>query len=65
MLSDRVATTLAESHSKNIPLQKNVASRFPELAVEDPLAVDFVAATARRRGAIEQVMQHLREPSAK
>ncbi|MBC8522952.1 extracellular solute-binding protein [PVC group bacterium] len=65
MLSEKVATILAESNSKNIPLQKNVASRFPELKVEDPLVVDFVAAAARRRDAIQQVMQHMREPSAR
>ena len=44
LLSNEVATMLAESASHNIPIQKEVASHFPELAVEDPLQVDFYEA---------------------
>jgi len=65
MLSDEVATMLAESHSRNIPLQKSVALRYPELAVDDPLEVDFVAAANCRNEVVRQVMQHLRDSSAK
>ena len=65
MLSDYVATLLANSNSKNIPLQKEVAANFPELAVEDPLIVDFVAAANRRNEVIETVVSTLKETSAK
>ena len=65
MLSDTVATILAESNSKNIPIQPNVAAQFPELIVEDPLQPDFYSAADRRNTAIEQVMQHVKETSAK
>ena len=65
MLSDHVATLLARSDSKNIPLQQRVADQFPELRVHDPLQTDFYAAANRRNNAIEQVMQHVKETSAK
>jgi len=65
LLSDFVATLLAQSDSKNIPIQESVAKNFPELIVDDPLQVDFYAAANRRNGAIEQVMQHVKETSAK
>jgi iron(III) transport system substrate-binding protein len=65
MLSDHVATLLARSDSKNIPLQKNVAEQFPALVVNDPLRVDFIAAAKRRNKIIEHVMQSLKEASAK
>jgi hypothetical protein len=65
MLSDHVATLLAQSDSKNIPLQQRVADQFPELRVHDPLQTDFYAAANRRNNAIEQVMQHVKETSAK
>ena len=65
MLSDHVATLLAESSSKNIPLQKAVAEQFPDLVVHDPLQVDFIAAAKRRNKTIEQVMQSLKEARAK
>ena len=44
LLSNEVATMLAESVSHNIPIQKEVAIHFPELAIEDPLQVDFYEA---------------------
>ena len=65
MLSDHVATLLAESSSKNIPLQKTVAENFPALLVHDPLQVDFIAAAKRRNKTIEHVMQALKEARAK
>jgi ABC-type Fe3+ transport system substrate-binding protein len=57
MLSDHVATLLAESRSHNIPLQKRVASQFPELQVEDPLQIDFYAAAALQEIAIKKLME--------
>ncbi len=57
MLSDQVATLLAESPSHNIPLQKRVASQFPELQVEDPLQIDFYAAAALQEIAIKKLME--------
>ncbi|MBC8202459.1 MAG: extracellular solute-binding protein [Planctomycetes bacterium] len=65
MLSDHVATLLAESSSKNIPLQKTVAEQFPDLVVQDPLQVDFIAAAKRRNKTIDLVMQSLKEARAK
>jgi len=44
LLSDDVATILAKSTSRNIPIQPAVALQFPELAVYDPLEVDFYKA---------------------
>ena len=64
LLSDHVATLLAKSSSKNIPLQKKVAKQFPELLVHDPLQVDFIAAANRRNKTVENVMQVLKETSA-
>jgi ABC-type Fe3+ transport system substrate-binding protein len=57
MLSDEVATLLASSPSHNIPLQRTVASQFPELQVEEPLQIDFYAAAALQEIAIKNLME--------
>lgn len=56
MLSDTVAALLANSSSRNIPLQPSVAMQFPDLAVDDPLEVDFYAAAARHNQSMSLVM---------
>ncbi|MDP7008678.1 MAG: extracellular solute-binding protein [Phycisphaerales bacterium] len=65
MLSDTVATILASSNSKNIPLQQTVASKFPDLQVDDPLIVDFVAAANRRDLVIRDSVQQLKDNRAR
>ena len=65
MLSDEVATILASSSSKNIPIQIAVASQFPELIVEDPLQVDFIAAAKQRNSVIDRVIRSQRAANAK
>jgi ABC-type Fe3+ transport system substrate-binding protein len=57
MLSDEVATLLASSSSKNIPIQPSVAEFFPELLVENPLEVSFLVSAAKRKDAINLVME--------
>jgi ABC-type Fe3+ transport system substrate-binding protein len=61
MLSDEVATILASSASKNIPLQHSVLGSFPELIVENPLEVSFQAAAFYREKAINRVMEAHRD----
>jgi len=61
MLSDEVATILASSASKNIPLQHSVLGSFPELIVENPLEVSFEAAALNREKAINRVMEAHRD----
>ncbi|MAI67279.1 MAG: hypothetical protein CMJ26_05330 [Phycisphaerae bacterium] len=60
LLSDQVATHLAESTSHNIPLQPTVSAMYPELRVENPLAVSFVQAEEAKREAIQELMKALR-----
>ncbi len=57
MLSDEVATLLAKSTSHNIPLQQNVAQKFPDLQVINPLQVDFYTAAAMQEEAITRLMK--------
>ncbi len=52
MLSEKVERILAESDSRNIPLRPGLADLYPELAVPDPLLVDYVAAAAARNDAV-------------
>ncbi len=59
LLSDEVATMLASSTSHNIPIQPEVASKFPELLVEDPLIVDFYAARALQEKQLTTVLDVL------
>ena len=56
LLSDEVATMLATSTSHNIPIQTSVAMQFPNLAVEDPLNVDFYKAASIEEVQITVVM---------
>jgi iron(III) transport system substrate-binding protein len=56
LLSDEVATMLANSPSHNIPIQLSVASQFPNLVVEDPLKVDFYSVAEQDDAQITQVM---------
>ena len=56
LLSDEVAALLANSHSRNIPIQPSIASQFPNLIVEDPLHVDFYSVAQQDDAHITQVM---------
>jgi len=56
LLSDEVATMLANSNSRNIPIQPSVASQFPSLIVKDPLHVDFYSVAQQDDAQITQVM---------
>jgi|MDTC01.1.fsa_nt_gb iron(III) transport system substrate-binding protein len=59
LLSDEVATLLALSTSHNIPLQPKVAKKFPNLAVDDPLVVDFYEAASESDSQLAVVMSEL------
>jgi len=61
LLSNEVATMLAESSSRNIPIQEEVASRFPELVVDDPLQVDFYEAAYGYDVQLNTVMDVLKQ----
>ena len=60
LLSDRAATLLAKSTSRNMPLQPSVQAVFPELVVDDPLTVDWTAAALAHDDVVEVVLQALR-----
>ncbi len=55
MLSDEVARMLANSASHNIPIQPHIASEFPDLAIDDPLKVDWLRAAMLRDSVLLQV----------
>jgi iron(III) transport system substrate-binding protein len=59
LLSPGVERMLAESDSRNVPLNPQLAGEFPELTVPDPLLVDWGQAAALRQRAIDEVMQAL------
>lgn len=59
LLSDEVATLLAQSTSHNIPIQPNVAKNFPELVIEDPLDVNFQEVSLRYEHQLSVVMDEL------
>lgn len=57
LLSDRVADILASSTSGNVPLQPAVASRYPELVVDDPLVVDYADLAHSAPDSIDRVVE--------
>ena len=59
LLSDEVATLLAQSTSHNIPIQPNVAKHFPQLVIEDPLDVKFQEVSLRYEHQLSAVMDEL------
>ena len=56
MLSDEVAVLLAESPSRNYPIQPHIAALFPELQVQDPLVTDFESIVDRKDQVILESM---------
>jgi iron(III) transport system substrate-binding protein len=59
LLSPEVERMLARSPAKNLPLRPELASEFADLAVPDPLNVDYAAAAAVMDEAIETAMEIL------
>ena len=57
LLSDEIAEFLASSTSHNIPLQRTVADKFPELQVPYPLQVDYYKAAAIQEEAVSRMMR--------
>jgi iron(III) transport system substrate-binding protein len=54
LLSARAERMLAESDSRNVPMNEGIAEQFPELAVPDPMNIDWAGAAAMRQTAIDQ-----------
>ena len=61
LLSEQVERMLAESVSHNIPLRPDLAESFPQIAVPDPLAVEYSIAAAMRPQAISQAMKRFEQ----
>lgn len=57
LLSEETATMLADSYSRNVPLQPRVAARFPELGVDDPLRLDLGAIQSGESAAMAEVTE--------
>jgi len=61
LLSSEVARMLAASSSGNTPLQPDVAVAFPDLAIEDPLRVDFETTAVVYPDALDEIAEAWRE----
>lgn len=59
LLSPEVEAILAASSSGNMPLDRATLERFPERRIEDPLAIDYARAAARREDAVRLAMDRL------
>ena len=59
LLSDEVAILLANSDSRNFPLQDSVKEMFPRLIIDDPLEVDFSVAEEYSAEAVQHTMELL------
>ncbi|HWB19754.1 MAG TPA: extracellular solute-binding protein [Phycisphaerales bacterium] len=59
LLSEDTERMLAKSESHNIPVQEQVAKDFPQLAVADPLQVDYVKVAAVRDEAVNKAVKRL------
>ena len=59
LLSEQVERRLAESVSRNVPLRPGLAEAYPDLAVNDPLHVDYRRAARHRAAAVDLAMRIL------
>jgi iron(III) transport system substrate-binding protein len=57
LLSEKVERLLAESVSHNVPLRPGLAAEYPDLAVGDPLDVNYRRAAAERAEAVAMAMR--------
>jgi iron(III) transport system substrate-binding protein len=57
LLSEKVERMLAASVSRNVPLRPGLAAEYPDLAVEDPLEVNFRHAAAEREEAVAMAIR--------
>ncbi|MHC4106937.1 MAG: extracellular solute-binding protein [Planctomycetota bacterium] len=59
LLSERVERMLAESVSHNVPLRPGLAADYPDVAVPDPLRIDYRLAAGQRDEAVALAMRYL------
>ena len=57
MLSDYVAQLLAESPSRNYPIQQHLQNKYPKLRIHDPFEVDFEMLALQKDTVVKYCME--------